>query len=363
MRETVVTPKLRTSGADAGYAVARLRGMRSHLLRRAFYERLMAAPDMAAMVKELMETPYAPFLEDHVVHGMTSASVDEALKDGMVVSFRKVLGFLDQDSQRLLRTLLGRWDVFNLKTILRGAHNHVAMEDIIDSLLPVGYVGTSELEDLAKLDDVKAIIDTAAMWQLPMASVLRHAYPDYARSNDLAPLELMLDQAYSQWAAGRLSGESASVEITRQVLVLQVDIANLITVFRMAKEQVEPDKIAMYFLSGGRRVRRELFVELAQMSDVDEILDALKPTAYAAALDQAAVAYLETQSITVFERSLEDLLMRRALGAGMRDPHGVGVAIAYLWGKLNEVTNLRIIVRGKEVGMPVDRMRKELILV
>jgi vacuolar-type H+-ATPase subunit C/Vma6 len=39
------------------------------------------------------------------------------------------------------------------------------------------------------------------------------------------------------------------------------------------------------------------------------------------------------------------------------------VAISYLWAKQNEITNLRIIVKGKSVGMPVDRVRKELILV
>jgi vacuolar-type H+-ATPase subunit C/Vma6 len=41
----------------------------------------------------------------------------------------------------------------------------------------------------------------------------------------------------------------------------------------------------------------------------------------------------------------------------------VGVAIAYLFGKQNEVTNVRIIVKGKAVGMPADRVREELILV
>ena len=153
MRETVVSPTMKLPETDPGYAIARLRGMRSHLLRRSFYERLMEAPDITTMIKELMDTPYAPFIEKHVVEGMTSASVDEALKDGMVAAYRKVLSFLDKESQTLLRTLLGRWDVFNVKTILRGAHSHVAAEDVVDSLLPVGYLGTSELEALAKIDE------------------------------------------------------------------------------------------------------------------------------------------------------------------------------------------------------------------
>jgi V/A-type H+/Na+-transporting ATPase subunit C len=315
------------------------------------------------MIKELMETQYAPFLEDQLVHGMNSASVDEALKDGMVAAYRKVLGFLDKNSQVLLRTLLGRWDTFNVKTILRGAHNHVATADVIDSLLPVGYLGTGELEALAKIDDVRAVIDTAAMWKLPLAPTLRQMYPDYARTNDLAPLELALDREYTEWAASRLHGSSSGVDITRLVLTMQVDTSNLVTAFRMVKEEVDMERAEQYFLEGGRGIRKSLFLDLTRMSDVDEILDKLKPTVYGEALDAAAVPYLETQSITVFERALEEALMKRALGAGIRDPYGVGVAIAFLWGKQNEVTNLRIIVRGKEVGMPADRTRRELILV
>jgi len=65
----------------------------------------------------------------------------------------------------------------------------------------------------------------------------------------------------------------------------------------------------------------------------------------------------------VFERALEEMLMRTALQSSIRDPQGVGVAIAYLYGKQNEITNLRIIVKGKAVGMPADRVREELILV
>jgi V/A-type H+-transporting ATPase subunit C len=118
-----------------------------------------------------------------------------------------------------------------------------------------------------------------------------------------------------------------------------------------------------YFLEGGRVINRELYMELARLSDVDEVLDRLKGTPYAQALDDAALRYLENASIPVFERALEQLLVRTALLSGVRDSQGVGVAIAYLYAKQNEITNLRIIVKGKSVGMPADRVREELILV
>ena len=348
---------------DAGYANARLRGMRSHLLPSKFYEQLIEAVDVQQILKELMQTAYKSDLESELVHGRTAAVVDEALKNNMVYAYRKVLGFVHPEARRLLSTILGRWDVFNIKTVLRGAHNHVRFDQMKESFFPAGYLGTSELEALAKLDDLRTIIDTMAMWKLVYAEPLRRAFPEYASSKDLAPLELALDRQYAHWASSRLVGEKTDVQIARRILGMQIDTSNLVMVFRLLKADAAARDAERYFLEGGRTVRKDLYMELARMSDIDEVLDRLRRTPYAETLDTAAMLYLESASIPVFERALEEQLMRRALLSGVKDPHGVGVAIAYLYGKQNEITNLRIVVKGKAVGMPAERVRRELIVV
>jgi V/A-type H+-transporting ATPase subunit C len=348
---------------DAGYANARLRGMRANLLPRAFYDRLMESTDIAQAVKELMSTDYAADLEAELVHGRTAAVIDGALRDNMVRAYRKVLSFLNPSARTLLSTLLGRWDVFNIKTILRGVHNEVPLDEIKKSLFPAGYLSESDLEALAQFDEVGAVINTMAMWGMVYAAPLRKAFPSYTKDNDLAPLELALDLQYTSWASSRLVGGSPDVEIARRILGMQIDTSNMVMVFRLLKADLGGTQAEKYFLEGGRIIRRDLFLEIARMSDIDEVLDRLKRTQYGSALDEAALRYLETNSITVFERALEEQLMRRALMAGVKDPHGVGVAIAYLYGKQNEITNLRIVVKGISVGMPADRVREELILV
>ena len=151
MSKAVVTAgNTKVPETDAGYANARLRGMRSHLLPREFYERLIEAPDMTQMVKDLMDTVYGPDLEANVVHGFTAAVIDEALKENMVRAYRKVLSFVHPEARKLLSTLLGKWDVFNIKTILRGAHNHVSFDEIKTSFFPAGYMGADELEALLR---------------------------------------------------------------------------------------------------------------------------------------------------------------------------------------------------------------------
>lgn len=364
MSKVVVTAKMRRQPeTDECYATARLRGMRSLLLRREFYERCLDERDLTSVCRELLQTGYASDLQAGALHGFTAGFVDEALRENMTRAYGKVLGFMDPRGRELLVTLLARWDVFNIKAILRGAHGHVAFEQVDDSFFPAGYLGEDELATLARLDDVGAAIDTLAMWRLPYAVPLRHAYPEYARSGDLVAMELALDRQYAAWAASRLAGEGQGVAVARRILGMQIDTANLVTVFRLLAVDADSAEAARHFLEGGLAVRLPLFLELAGLDDADAVLDRLRRTPYALALDEAAIRYLATASVSVFERALEELLVRAAFSASIRDSGGVGVAISYLYGKSNEITNVRIIAKGKAVGIPAERLREELILV
>lgn len=353
----------RPPSRDYGYCNARVRGMKSRLLGPVFFERLMEAVEINRTIQLLSETEYASYVDDAVIRGRTAASIDDALRNNMVGTFQKVMGFLNPEAHDLVGTLLGRWDLFNIKSIVRGKHIHLNAEEIETGLYAVGTLSPVELRLLAGLDDVRAVTDTLVTWGSPYAEPLRQNIGAYEKDGNVAVVELALDRHYSEWAAGRLNGRGANVKLARRVLGLQVDSVNLLTAFRLLKSDIGDMDPAMFFLDGGAYIGRELFLEVAALSDVDEVLDRLKRTPYGAQLDAVIVRYVEEGSLSVFERALEDYVMRKALASGRGDPLGVGVVISYLWAKQNEVTNLRIIVKGNAVGMPADRMRKELILV
>ncbi len=360
-------PKLRRDRRprtkDYGYGNARTRGMKSNLLGAAFFEELMAARDLNKMIQILLGTEYGPDLEERLIEGHSVAVVDDALKDNMVRTFDKITGFINDEARLLTVTLLGRWDLFNVKTIIRGKHMRLKPETIVDSLVPVGEMTQVELRELAGLEDVLAVTDTLWTWGSPYSVPLREGVQEYLKEGDLSVLELALDRYYSQWAAKRLSRRKANYQLARTILGLQVDSTNLVTAFRLLKADTTDMDVARFFLKGGIHVSEELFLSLTALSDVDEVIDALRGTPYSMQLEKVLGAYMASNSIAVLERALEDYVMRRALGSGFGDPLGFGVMVSYLYAKQNEVTNLRIIVKGNAVGMPPDRMRKELIFV
>lgn len=350
-------------GRDYGYTNARVRGMKSRLLGMDFFERLMGAPDLPGLLPALMETEYGPDMEGRIIHGRDATQIDLALKDNLVRTYRKVLGLLNDEAYGLVTTLLGRWDLFNLKTIVRGKHMHAESHEILDGVMAAGQLTEFELNELAAAEDVRAVVDIVGTWGIGYAAAMRAGFALFMKSGELPDLELALERYYSEWAAARLRRSGANGAVVRRIVSMQVDTVNMLTAFRLLKADLEGLDAAKFFLPGGAAVDLALFSEMAALSDIDELLDHMKGTPYGRALDDAALLYLETGSIAVFERALEDMLTRRALASGRGDPLGVGITVGYLWAKHNEVTNLRIIVRGKAVGMPESRMRKELILV
>jgi V/A-type H+-transporting ATPase subunit C len=352
----------RKSQTDVGYANARIRAMRTRLLKDAQYEDLMASEDVRDIIESLSATEYSEDLERELLHGRTAEQVDEALKDNLVRTHKQVLDFLNPKSQQLLEALLAKWDLFNIKTILRAKHNELGMDKIRDSVMPAGSLTQVEIEALAKQEDIGAVVDTLAMWGVMYASPLRAAFGRYIETNNLSELELAADRAYAAWAEKELSGRGENKKVARDILGTQIDVLNLLSIFRLINAEVPVEDARHFYLPGGKHITQSMYGKLVGVSDVDEVINQLKATPYSPVLDEAALRYLERGSLSTFERALEMEFMRRARAAG-RDIDGIGVSIAYLLMKLNEITNLRIIVKGKEVGMPPDRVREELIHV
>lgn len=352
-----------SSRKDYGYANARIRGMRGRLMRGEALEALMHTPDLQHVIQELIHTEYGPDLEEVLIAGRTPDNVDAALRSNIVRTYRKVYGFLNAEARDIISTLLGRWDVFNIKTVLRAKHVGLPAEEVASGLFPVGALTEADLDGFILENDIKGVVDTATTWGLPHAPALRDGYAEYQRSGELPDLELELDRYFADWASRRLGRRGQNYAIGRRILCMQVDVLNLVMVFRAARATLEPEQSKDYFLAGGEHIDLELYQRLAAMADVDEIVDGLKGTPYHKVCDTAALRYLETTSMAAFERALEDYLTRRIIALGGTDPLGIGIPIAYLWGKQNEVTNLRIVVKGAAVGIPPETMRKEFILV
>ncbi|RJQ53605.1 MAG: ATP synthase A1 subunit C [Actinobacteria bacterium] len=348
---------------DYGYGNARIRAMRQRLLDNNFYESLVELDDFDRMVQTLQQTPYKDAVQESVLRRSGAAAIDEALKINLTRTFRRVLSFLSPQGQTLLQTLLGRWDIHNIKTILRGIHMSISTEEITDSLLPAGQLEEIELGELAKQQDVKGCIDLLATWGISYARPLTKEVPAYMETEDLSVLELALDKYYFAYSLRRIREMGANGALVKDILQTQIDIVNMLTLLRLQKSKQPEEEVMRLYIPWGKEIRLERFLELAQKEDVDDMVDGLLDTSYGKILEGAMMKYVEVGSLAALERALENYFVQKGAGMSKGDPLGVGIVIGYIWAKHNEIVNLRIIVKGRTVGMPEKRIREELIFV
>jgi V/A-type H+-transporting ATPase subunit C len=356
---------------DWGYINARIRGMKSRLLDHRTLDNLILQPDLDALMAELDKTAYREDLIEAKGKYTGVSAIEHALRNNFVRTFRKVLEFSKEKEARLyISIFLHRWDIQNIKTILRGKNIHVTNEEILDCLVPVGELDEATLTELVRQPDPKAVIDLLATWDIRWARPLTTAFPEFAKSGDLGMLECALDRFYYNDALRAVSGKGSNNEKIRQVLSLEVDVVNIKTILRMVRDRIGPEEAQKFLLEGGQALDNKMIARVLALPTIAEAAAMLSTTWYPTRhptryrfLATIPEDVLQAQKISVIEKQLERHLVREGVDSFLGDPLSVASLIGYFWAKYNEITNIRIISRCKTADFPVENLREELVYV
>ena len=352
------------------YANARLRAMKSRLLTRADYAELLDEPTIEAVIARLTRTIYQPEIEAALIKTVGWECLSEGLRRHLAQTLARITKFFDGAPLRLWQMLIARWQVFNVKTILRGQAHHVAASEMLDALILAGDLKESDYSRLAQQTSVRATVDLLATWHHPFARPLLEAMPRYAERGDLAELELALDRARYALAFKQLANiDDENAEMVRATLDAEIDAVNLLTVIRLSEwgggarlsQRYGSAAPAPLLIKGGRSVSQKLFAH-KEVPAIDALVRELSDSEFRDALAHGLARYAETKSVGAFEDEIDAQLARQNLACFHRDPLSIGIAIAYLTALVNETRNLRVIGRGKDAGWKRAEIEKELRL-
>jgi len=348
---------------DYGYINARMRGMKSRLLSHRELDDLITKPDLDSLIADLENSPY----RDEIIEARGQLSgilcVEYALRENFTRTFRKIQNFAKQEeAEQYIIIFLHRWDVQNIKTILRGKNIHVTNDEILSCLVPAGEMDEVTLKELLKQPDVRAVTDLLATWRIRYARPLTEAFPEFAKTKDLAVLECALDRYYYTDALDSVKAPGYNNELIRDFLRLEIDVVNLKTVLRMVRDRVDPDDAKRYLIGGGRQFDERKLNHLLTLPTIEDVVKALVATPYRF-LSYIPEPAIRSQKISVVEKQLERFLIKKGVGAFLLDPLSVASVIGYFWAKYNEITNIRIISRCKTADVSPDLLREELVYV
>jgi V/A-type H+-transporting ATPase subunit C len=339
---------------DFSYINARVKVMKSHLLPPNRVLEFFGAQDLEAFIQALSDTPYNMELQEALSRFRGTRAVDEALAQNFYHATRRILSFADGSPRLQIEVVLLRYDLQNIRAIVRGRHTGRSEEEILATLYPGGLLSEVKLRELLQQPDLRAIADTLVTWMHPLGRAVRQGVEAAQRSESLLDIEIALDRAYAQYGLRVADGEGGGEATFRRFLQAQITATNVKTALklRLMRELSREERARFYILGGG--VSLDRFLTVADpMSSISEL----------AGLPLLGAQLTGTESLLEMERAIDRAFQRMAAQMYLGDPLALGVVIGYLTRKAAEVSNLRVIAHAKLLGISEDVARQEIVVV
>lgn len=351
---------------DYGYANARLRAMKSWLLTRADYEALLTRSGVDDLVTSLTDTAYGEEIESAMLHYAGVRCITEALRRNVARTFQKIHRFFEGgEPQRLVEILLGRWDLHNVKTVIRGQAVQTPSSQILEAVVPAGQLDNVALESLAQQPGLQAAVDLMMTQRLPLAHIVSAALRVYDGRENLPAVEVAIDRGYYAQVMAHLENGSDNVEMVRDMVQAEIDVPNLTTLFRLRRSRPPgeslADELPAWLIDAGALSERR-WAQLAQATSTDDLVAALEGTRYQDPVQQGIAGGVPPTGMLGVQRTLERWLTHRGIAHLRGDPLSIAIAIGYIWSKTAEVTNLRVITYGLAEQLPKEIIRQDLTL-
>lgn len=347
---------------DLSYLNARIRAWKGELLTKGTYDELIAAEDVQSLINRLKETNYARDIEIAAARYEDAREIVEGgLKGSLAKTFNELWKYAQPQARVLLRAIFSLWEVYNLKAIMRARINGISSDDSISVLIPAGEMDESALKELNQQKDVQEVIKLLHTWGSPYARPIKDVVEQYLRERQLIIIELALDRFVHAYCFSIAAENSINGEIIKRFIRDRIDSINISMLLKLSGENILSANAVDYFLEGGERIDKDNFLLLARSKNKSELLQGL-----AGALKdkhwKELIGTTEPENAFFVEEQLEELLSRQACRLAVIEPLSVALALCFIYKKIREIKNLRLILRAKIFEIPAIEVKRFIIV-
>lgn len=325
---------------STAYAAAHIFALENKLLSRDKVERMVEAGSASEVLKVLSETEYATGVseldEPHDYEKMLSGEIQRLYEFFQTIS----------PDPEITDLFFIKYDFHNLKVLLKARYLGRDEDDIL-----IESGGT------LPLDLLKEAIKEEDYSQLP--DYIRQALKkiDEAMNHRVDPLKIaaILDKAMYKHIFDVCKKKKNGFVL--EYFTMQADLINIRTFLRVRKID-ESFEFLKELLLPGSELDEDFFFEIMK-EPVEHIVDRLVNKKYGKVVKQGVEAFLDTGSLSTYERLMDDFLLS-FVKASRWNPLGIEPIIGYLLAKENEIRIIRIIMVGKVNNLPSQIIRERL---
>ncbi|MEE9594630.1 MAG: V-type ATPase subunit [Candidatus Hydrothermarchaeales archaeon] len=340
--------------AQYAFVNARIGAMRSYLLEPTQIRSMVESPSLEDALS-FLKTSYGGELAK-----LTSPSLRD-VEDALVMSLVHDYEKLTKSVVGLSRTFLERYakklEIISLKTLIIMKLSKTKVEHY-----PFVLYRTITKETVDKLLQMETIEEMVEMLKLTeYYEVLKKAMASHKEDNNPYPFLVALD-TYIFGRLGEIMGKmkGKDKEMVRRLIGVEIDYKNFMTALRLmgtdealAWESLIPYRYAL---------KDEHLRNLINLRSISELPTQLVDTKYREIVTQGVREFESTGSLHGLEREFQKYMFKQYRYVFYGDRFHIGLPIAYLNLKENEIRNVVAILKGKESGLPVEKIEETVLI-
>lgn len=304
-----------------------------------------------AEVASLLEgTDYFPYLAEGATH--EAKELENSILEAFSALAREISDIMPKGAWPIREYLLRRWDVMNLRTIMRGIHGDLRREEIVESLVEGGELDFAFLKGLIEAEGMDGFV--ALLTRTPY-NALTEGLAGYHALHNLFFLEALLDKIFWAELLAKVM-KSKSVKEFREFIQVCTETHNLKMILRAKNEGLSLEDVGPFLISECALTRR--ITAAFDEEEVSGLISLLEDTIYFEPLLSAQTEYERTGSVFPFETALDNLVAQKAEDIRRKKPFGPGPLIGFITSKEAEVKGLLAVVRSTEVNLDRETIRE-----
>ncbi len=274
---------------------------------------------------------------------------------------QRIIAQILEETRVLIRPLSGhartfmtywtaRFEVSNVKTLLRSKMTGESPAAVLAQLTPMGSFGRLDNPDLAHAEDVGELLHRLEAG--PYASIVRHARRAIELSHDPFNLDAALDRGYYEGLIVRGQPLEDTIGLPfRSLMANVIDRINLVWLLRYRFNYKLPPAQVYYLLVGSRySLSGTRLQQLAALDSLEAVLAALPPPWQARLAGSADIP-------AVFAR-MERAAAEQTLRVLRSNAPEIARAFAYLISRERDLRGVRAVLRGRELGLADTHIRQ-----
>jgi len=332
------------------HVVLRTHARIANLLDNEQTRKLAESKDINDFLKKLEETPYGRVS----VEGdyLIAINLERVFTEKFIERIESIVKITPTKMGEFLRAYFDlRFEVLNIKRILRGKFTESTNEQIRESLIPIEPFLVEDYETLVTSED---FIDTVKKLQGTAYQSLIEKLPDYEENDELWPFELELNYIYAREILKLVEKlPSKNRYIVNSLVKFETDIENvLVAIKRRGRPEFDLEEVFPVTY----RLSLEDLERIIKAEDLVKAIDSLNEP-YRSVLEP-----IKTGDIALTRAMLRKGKYETVSTARAGDEYGFNVILAFLVYSEIEKDNLVGLAWGKVQGLDSEELLKYIVI-